>query len=252
MILPIHDYFPLCPSYTLLNNKTKYCGIPQNIEVCEKCLKNNKNEFKIYEQETNIIKWRNNWNKINDLADEIICFSNSSKDIFSKVYPKYKDKINLIPHDISGQYNKIYSPNQQVNEIVIGVLGGINVAKGANIVKDLVSYIDNNKLNAKVVLIGEISTPIVSSSFQITGRYDKKDLPKVIKSCNISMFLIPSIWPETFSYTTDEIMQLGYPLMVFDIGAPAERVVKYEKGYVINDISIRAIWNTVQKIKKYN
>ena len=29
-------------------------------------------------------------------------------------------------------------------------------------------------------------------------------------------------------------MQLGYPLTVFDIGAPAERVKNYEKGRVIS------------------
>jgi glycosyltransferase involved in cell wall biosynthesis len=112
-------------------------------------------------------------------------------------------------------------------------LGGINEAKGATIVKNLVAYIDENKLNAKVVLIGEISIPISSKSFEITGRYDKKNLPNIVKQFNITKFFIPSIWPETFSYTADEIMQMGYPLIVFDLGAPAERVRNYELGMVI-------------------
>ena len=234
VILPIHDFFPVCPSYTLLNEKMEYCGIPQDFKICENCLKNNKNEFKIFEKEENIGNWRKSWNKINDLSDEIICFSNSSKDIFLKAYPNSDKKIKVIPHDISGRYEKIYSPNIKNDKTIIGVLGGINEAKGAIIVKNLVSYIDENKINAKVVLIGQISIPISSESFVTTGRYDKKDLPDIVKKYNITKFFIPSIWPETFSYTTDEIMQMGYPLIVFDLGAPAERVKNYELGMVIN------------------
>jgi len=175
----------------------------------------------------------NHGKKIVNISDEILCFSNSSKDIFLKAYPDSIEKIIVKPHDISGRYEKIYNPNNTSEMITIGILGGINEAKGAGIVKDLVSHIDNNKINAKVIVIGQISIPINSKSFKVTGRYDKKDLESIVRKYNITKFLIPSIWPETFSYTTDEIMQMGYPLIVFDLGAPAERVRNYELGRVI-------------------
>ena len=41
---------------------------------------------------------------------------------------------------------------------------------------------------------------------------------------DIDLFFIPSIWPETFSYTTSEIMSMHMPVAVFPIGAPVERV----------------------------
>jgi len=233
VILPIHDFFSVCPSYTLLNEKMQYCGVPNDIKICENCLKYNKNEFKIFENETNIEYWRKSWSKIITISDEILCFSNSSKEIFIKAYPEGIEKIIIKPHDIFGRYEKIYSPINKSEMITIGVLGGINEAKGANIVKNLVSHIDKNKLNVKVVVIGQILIPIDSDSFEMTGRYDKKDLPEIVKGLNITKFLIPSIWPETFSYTTDEIMQMGYPLVVFDLGAPAERVRGYDLGKVI-------------------
>ena len=50
----------------------------------------------------------------------------------------------------------------------------------------------------------------------------------------IDLILIPSICPETFSYTTEESIQMGLPVAVFNVGAPAERVGKYEKGLVID------------------
>ena len=243
VVLPVHDFFAVCPSYTLLNEKMNYCHVPSDYDTCMNCLNNsnNKNEFKIFEKETNISDWRKSWKNIIEVSDDILCFSNSSKEIFLKAYPHNEEKIKVIPHDISGRYKKIYNPNKKSEKIIIGILGGINEPKGANIIKDLVKYIDDNKLNAKIILIGQISISINSDSFEVTGRYDKKDLPEIVKTLNITKFLIPSIWPETFSYTTDEIMQMGYPLIVFDLGAPAERVKNYELGTVINKNNINEV-----------
>ncbi len=123
--------------------------------------------------------------------------------------------------------------NKAKEKITIGVLGAINLAKGAGILKTLVKTIEDQGLNIKVVLIGEISEYIKSEYFHVTGRYERDALPQLIKEHEIDIFLIPSICPETFSYTTQEIMMMDMPLMVFDLGAPAERVKKYEKGIVL-------------------
>ena len=49
------------------------------------------------------------------------------------------------------------------------------------------------------------------------------------------MFLIPSVWPETFSYTTSEIISMGFPVAVLPVGAPVERVKRYARGLVLKD-----------------
>ena len=141
-----------------------------------------------------------------------------------------------IPHDISGTFEEIYSKRKKKSEKIkiIGILGNINLAKGSLVLKELVEYIDKNKLEIKIVLIGNIDNEIKSDNFIKTGGYKKEEVPELIQKYEIDEFLIPSIWPETFSYTTDEIMQLGYPLTVFDLGAPAERVKNYAKGKVIS------------------
>lgn len=233
LIVPIHDFFPLCPSYTLMDDTMTYCGVPQDLDRCNACLSKAKGEFKIYQKESNLTQWRKEWEKLLGHCDAIVCFSHSSQEIFARAYPSNSDKTHVIPHDISGRYSPIYTPSNPSNEIRIGILGGINEAKGANVIKDLVDHIDTHHLNAKVILIGQISLPIASPCFEATGRYDKNKLPEILKSKNITQFLIPSVWPETFSYTTDEIMQMGYPLIVFNIGAPAERVKNYPLGKVI-------------------
>ncbi len=233
MVLPVHDFFSICPNYTLLDDNMRYCAVPDDLKICENCLKNNRNEFKIFEQEMHIEDWRAEWSKIIAVSERIICFSNSSKEIFLKAYKDNMHQVSVIPHDISGRYEKIYNPDNNSDKLVIGVLGAINEAKGANIIKKLAAYIDDNRLNAKIVLIGQISVPVSADSFEMTGRYDKKSLPDIVQKYHITKFLLPAICPETFSYTAEEIMQMGYPLIVFDLGAPAERVKHYDLGQVI-------------------
>ena len=99
--------------------------------------------------------------------------------------------------------------------------------KGQEFLKDLVKEIEKRDLDIQVVLIGEISEHIKSKHFEVTGRYQREELPELVQKYEIDIFIIPSVCPETFSYTTQEIMMMNMPLMVFDLGAPAERVKEY-------------------------
>lgn len=110
LVLPFHDYFHICPSYTLLNENLEYCGIPTDPKICLTCLKNNKGEFKKFEEETKVQRWRLKWSEIIKVVDEIRFFSNSSKNIFLKAYPDYinYNKLTVVPHNTSTKYDNIY------------------------------------------------------------------------------------------------------------------------------------------------
>ena len=62
---------------------------------------------------------------------------------------------------------------------------------------------------------------------------------------NIDIVFIPSIWPETFSYTTSEAMSMGMPIACYAMGAPAERVGPYNRGLVLNKIAPRENLNQI-------
>ncbi|MDH2997301.1 hypothetical protein A1D22_06400 [Pasteurellaceae bacterium LFhippo2] len=233
LVFPVHDYFCISPNYTLLDDSNKYTGVPTDMDAHSTFLKNTKHEFKLFCQETNAHYWKSGWGNFLNECEEILCFSHSSEDIMLTAYPNLKDKLVYIPHDISGTFSNIYVENKDRKCKTIGVLGNINLSKGRDIIKEIISHIEQNKLSIRIVLIGNIDAEINSKYFIKTGSYKKEDVPTLIKAYQIDEFLIPSVWPETFSYTTDEIMQLGYPLSVFDLGAPAERVKLYEKGRIL-------------------
>lgn len=92
------------------------------------------------------------------------------------------------------------------------------------------------KLNIKIIIIGTINKKIKSKNIHITGRYNSNQLVELVEKNMIDVLFIPSVCPETFSYTTEESINMGLPVAVFNIGAPAERVKRYNKGIVIKKI----------------
>jgi len=243
LLIPIHDYHTLCPNYTLLNTQSEFCEIPTDMQRCHTCMQTNQLEWRTFvNEEIDIEVWRKEWAKLLNRADKIICFSHSSKSILEKAYTSLgEESIEVVPHQVPSLPVVNKEKRSDKKEITIGVLGAINHAKGAGVLQELVKTIEEQSLPIKVTLIGEISENIHSKIFKTTGRYDRDKLPSIVINEDIDIFLIPSICPETFSYTTQEIIMMQMPLMVFDIGAPAERVREYKYGVVLEKNYIESI-----------
>lgn len=224
-----HDLFAICPTINMINNKDEYCNV-DTFDRCSKCFSsiNGKRGRKI---KCSIQIWHEQWNKfLSDETDEVLVFSQSTADIFSKYYPETKNKIKILPHYVP----KLRKVNiEKHNGINIAVLGNIGVIKGYNILKEMNSKIKKYK-NTKIIVVGKTEKRL--SHIKSTGTYTLDDLPSVMEKNNVDIVFIPSIWPETFSYTTSEAMMMGLPVACFDMGAPAERVKKYEKGLIIEKI----------------
>lgn len=48
-----------------------------------------------------------------------------------------------------------------------------------------------------------------------------------------------SIWPETYSYTTHEMLATGLPVVSFSLGAQGDTVASHRNGIIVeNDIAI--------------
>ena len=250
--IPIHDYFVVCPSYTLLNNFGKYCFVPRDYSICNKCLKKHGGEFKIFNTYyENITEWRKRFAKFLSVVDEIICFSQSSKNILLKAYPRIEGKIAVIPHVVDYLPSLKSGPARDNDVINIGFIGAINYEKGLVIIKDMLKLIRKKKYkNIKIVIIGTTSEAISDKNLIITGVYDRQKLPDLANKYKINLFLISSICPETFSFTTEEVIKMNVPVAVFNIGAQAERVKKYKKGLVISEIDAKTA--LLEVIKFYN
>ena len=58
----------------------------------------------------------------------------------------------------------------------------------------------------------------------MTGKYKEEDALALLAELKPDMVWLPSVWPETFSYTLSIGLTAGVPIVAFDIGAIANRL----------------------------
>lgn len=244
LTLLVHDYFMVCPSHYLLDDVGGYCGIP-DISRCQTCLVHNQQDFSSLFQSRDIVQWRELWGNVIGLADEVRTFSNDSLRLIQKAYPSLDTGRAVVkPHTIEYLKHGVIRPTYTAC-LRIGVVGQIGYHKGAKIVQQLAYEIKARKLDIQVVVIGTIEAQCEPSVVRQTGPYQHDKLPALIERSGVNIMLFPSIWPETFSYVVQEMIELDLPVACFDLGAPAERISRYEKGLILKEITASATLNSL-------
>ena len=65
---------------------------------------------------------------------------------------------------------------------------------------------------------------------------------------SITAWLMPSILPETFSYTTHEMLATGLPVFTLNLGAQAEAARARPNGHVLRDGQPKTIVDAVTAV----
>ncbi|KLI33398.1 hypothetical protein SZ51_13280, partial [Brachyspira hyodysenteriae] len=115
----IHDYFCICPRSHLLYKGKYFCNVNDNISLCNKCI--SKLPYKISE-------YRNYFQKLFDISNNVFLFSNSSKEYINKIFRIDQNKINLIPHEVNW-INKEANKSFTKDKLNVGILGNITDIK---------------------------------------------------------------------------------------------------------------------------
>lgn len=207
----VHDYFTISPSYTLLDSDGIYRGVPS------KSTDDRSHSW----GPVSLDQWQNSWRMFIEQCTEIEVFSKDSADIFAEVYPEAAGQIVVRPHKLISEVSPVDPRN---GPRTIGVLGNIGFQKGADVLSHL-SVDLALKGDTSLVVIGNVDpTYPLHPSVRVHGSYDRKDIAGLARDYGVTDWLIPSIWPETFSFTTHEALATGLPVWCFDIGAQAEAV----------------------------
>ena len=241
-----HDFFSICQSFFLVNDKDMFCGIPDT-KICRKCNK--------IEKYLSIDVYRKMWDKFLSISNILTCFSKPSYDIIVSVYPNIKNKLQIIPHEILINYKEKYNPNWNNNILNIGFFGNFHPVKGSNIILDLDNKLIKSNIKYSIKLFGEKTVEYNQEEYlniNYIGKYERNNIPNLLNSHYIDIVIFTSIWPETFSYVIQELMEAKVPIICFNLGAPAERVSHYDKGYIVNEISAEGIYKELLKFYKNN
>lgn len=223
----VHDYFMLTPSYCLLDEDGIYRGPVTDLRADK--------AHQVMRPDGTLVDlagWRAAWGALMAAADEIEVFSHDSRDQVARVYPAEAGRIAVRPHALLGAVPEI--PRPEGKRRVIGVLGNIGYQKGAAVVRELGRLVEDDP-ETGLVLIGNIDPAYMPpASVPVHGDYTLEELPRLVARYGITDWLIPSVWPETFSYTTHEALATGLPVYAFYIGAQGEAVARAGNGHPIH------------------
>ncbi len=225
----VHDFFMVSPSYNLLGSDGSYGRFEQG----QGPLILNDPAHHITDakgQTVTLVDWQSRWHRLLLRADEITAFSNTSKSLLTAVWPDIDSKIVVKPHSLPHNITPIDPPATSA-DTAIGVLGGIGFQKGAAVLQSLAKA----RPDLNIVIVGKVDPAFtMPANVTIHGQYDPTDITKLAQTYKISDWLIPSIWPETFSYATHEALATGLPVFAFDLGAQGEAVSRAPNGHLID------------------
>lgn len=260
----IHDFYTICPTINLLNQNLQYCDIPDP-NVCRKCLREypfSKHAFSFVKKDVkesfkfhagSIEKWRKIWFPLFDVANQLIFPSKSALDIWLKANGTIRNQVSIINHDLSYLSNiKMHSPQKKLAFYQVYIIGDIGEHKGSLIIHQLLRMIEKSKLGICINIIGDYQDKLFENTLYLKqhGRFQHTELANILNSSEIDCFIMPSIWPETFSFVLHEMMATGLPIISFNLGAQSEFLSQYEEAVLVDSISANKMFEQL-KIK-YN
>jgi len=218
----LHNFYQVCPSYCLVGNAGQYRGIEPYINPAPKALRDM--GFDLHD-------WQAAWRPALGRATRVVAFSQNTAELFGQVYPDTKPKLVVMPHDLPVVPQVTNVPN--ASRRVVAILGNLNQEKGAKVVQAIGGLLEKDPA-FDMVILGEIDPKFVMPrTITKHGLYQRDDIGQLVGKYGITDFIIPSVWPETFSYTTHEALATGLRVTCFDLGAQADAVRQSPQGSVL-------------------
>ena len=108
---------------------------------------------------------------------------------------------------------------------------------------------NTGRRDVSIRVVGNVpGTEKMPPNVKVSGGYDVKDLTSIVLREGINLMFFSSVWPETFSYVTKELIALGLPVACFDLGAQRDHVEAYAKGAVIPEMTAESAWRTLEQL----
>jgi glycosyltransferase involved in cell wall biosynthesis len=247
----VHDFYAICPSQHLIDFNEKYCDVPSDHRYCKMCLEKNLAAHWASSRPLAITEWRYSFSRLFRAVDVISTFDQSTIEILRKAFQIDNYNVRITPHrdDYFNTSSFVFSRGN----LHIGILGTLTTVKGAKIVNALGNHIKKQNKRIPITVVGQSMVSTISE-IRVLGPYENIHLPEIIHREGINVILMPTIVPETFSYTVSEAMKMGLPIVAFDIGAQGRRVKEYAQGKVVplgssSEVILSAIQSSLKALE---
>lgn len=209
-----HDWYPLSPSYTLTGSDGRWQEPLDPADPVHQAPRPDGSRVALAD-------WQAAWRRLAERADALVVFSPDGQERLAALWPDLTGTIVTRPHQVAPLPVLSAPASGADQQPVIAVLGAISAHKGAEILQELARQAGRN--GPRIVMIGQ-PDPRFAMPRHVTihGPYQRDDIADLARQYGVSHWLIPSVWPETFSFTTHEALSTGLPVIGFDLGAQGQ------------------------------
>jgi len=224
VIASIHDYYFLCPDYTL-----QFCP---GIHSCETCFPQQFKAPAMYQT----LRRRLLGESLRQVA-AIVAPSQAAADLVRQVYPDLN--IRVIPHGIREITTVLRSTASKVR---FGMIGTVSLVKGIEVILKAWPRVAHDG-TAELHIYGNSPNPMYirmceALGIHYHGPYRETDLPRILAQIDIG--ILPSQQPETFCYALSEFFAGGVPVLGSDHGALSTRIQDRVNGLKVPRDNIQA------------
>ncbi len=216
----LHDYKVICPRINLADENGLYCGEPSDAG-CDRCLAERGSDFNVYD----IGAWRSLHERELSIANRILVPDQDMADRLANYFPKLTFTVE--PHeDINPLAYHPVKPLLQLEEkLRVVIIGAIGKLKGFHVIISCAKHARQNNLPIEFIVMGYTMDDklMEEAGITVTGKYQEYEALTKLTALNPHVVWLPSIWPETYSYTFSLALLANLPLFAFDIGAIARR-----------------------------
>lgn len=222
----LHDFYPACPRVTMIDAVGEYCDVADTT-VCARCVALDGAHEASRLVELSPERHRALFARLLGQMSRVVAPSHSAAGLLLRAFPALKPAglVSVLPHPEPAEAYPAQVRQGSDEDVLL--LGAIGPHKGSGRLLELArrAALTHPRLRFHVIGHTDIDSELRKlGNVQVTGPYEKHELHGLVAAAGGRLALFLHGWPETFSYTLSEAVQLGLVPLVPDIGAPAERV----------------------------
>lgn len=226
----VHDYAWVCPRINLVGVDKRYCGEPGGLD-CETCYADLGG---MIEEDIRPSHLRLRSKAVLEGARRVVVPSQDVAERVQRYFPGLA--CSVTPWEAEAPPPPPAARQVSWLRRRVAVVGAIGIEKGYEYLLACARHAAAQRLALEFVLVGfscDDKRLLDTGVVQITGAYDEAEAIELIRAQQAEVGFLPSVWPETWSYTLSQMWQAGLEVVAFDLGTPAGRIREAQRGSLL-------------------
>ncbi len=233
VVWSFHDYYCVCPTTTLLDERAAWCG-GACTEAEGECVVSLWPSERVPPLKRRFVhRWRDIMAEALAHCDAFVTTSEAARATIASNFPSSRAAVfRVIPHGRDfATCSRLAAPVEDGEPLRVLAPGNMDFHKGAQVFQALATL---GRGRVEIHVLGEPGTLTPSPGLVLHGPYRREAFAGHVAGIRPHIGAVFSIWPETYCHTLTEMWACGLPVVGFDLGAVGERIARHGAGWLLD------------------